>query len=84
MELVVSAFDAPEANSLHGCGHQAQERKKFQGTASKESHGLVNLGDQVWTPLTINYWRVAMNFIVPFCVSAYSAARNQVARTRED
>lgn len=45
---------------------------------------LVNLGDQVWAPLTINYWRVAMNFIVPFCVSAYSAARNQVARTRED
>ncbi len=45
---------------------------------------LINLGEQVWTPHTINFWRVAMNFIVPFCVSAYSAARNQVSRARED
>lgn len=38
---------------------------------------LINNGEQLWMHQTINLWRVAMNFAVPFCVSAYSAARNE-------
>jgi len=45
---------------------------------------LVNQGEQFWTHLTIIPLRVAMNFVVPFCVSIYSAARNQARRSQED
>lgn len=45
---------------------------------------LVNQGEQFWTHHTIIPLRVAMNFVVPFCVSIYSAARNQARRSQED
>ena len=45
---------------------------------------FVNQGEQFWTHHTIIPWRVAMNFVVPFCVSIYSAARNQARRSQED
>jgi len=45
---------------------------------------LVNQEEQFWTDYTIIFWRVAMNFVVPFCVSIYSAARNQARRSQED
>ena len=43
---------------------------------------LINNGEQLWMHQTIKLWRVAMNFAVPFCVSAYSAARNEAQRVK--
>lgn len=45
---------------------------------------LINNGEQFWIHHTFTPWRVALNFIVPFCVSAYSAARNQARRSQKD
>lgn len=45
---------------------------------------VINNGDQFWTNHTVNLWRAALNFIVPFCVSSYSAARNEAQRARGD
>lgn len=42
---------------------------------------LINNGQQFWSQHTVNLWQVAMNFVVPFCVSSYSAARNEARRT---
>lgn len=41
---------------------------------------LINNGEHLWTFQTVNVWQVAMNFFVPFCVSSYSAARNESMR----
>lgn len=43
---------------------------------------LINNGPQLWTQHTVNLWQAVMNFVVPFCVSAYSAARNEAQRDR--
>ena len=43
---------------------------------------LINNGQQFWTDHTVNLWQVAMNFVVPFCVSSYSAARNEAQRAK--
>lgn len=43
---------------------------------------VINNGQQFWTHHTVNGWQVAMNFVVPFCVSSYSAARNEVQRAK--
>lgn len=42
----------------------------------------INNGEQFWTHQTVNWWQVALNFVVPFCVSSYSAARNEARRTK--
>lgn len=43
---------------------------------------LINNGQQFWTDHTVSLWQVAMNFVVPFCVSSYSAARNEAQRAK--
>jgi hypothetical protein len=43
---------------------------------------LINNGEQFWTHHTVNLWQAALNFVVPFCVSSYSAARNEAQRAR--
>lgn len=43
---------------------------------------VINNGQQFWTHHTANWWQVAMNFLVPFCVSSYSAARNEAQRAK--
>lgn len=45
---------------------------------------VVNNGEQLWTQHSVNLWHVAMNFIVPYLVSIYSAARNEAGRTKGD
>lgn len=44
---------------------------------------VINNGLQFWAYHTVNLWQVAMNFVVPCCVSSYSAARNKAQRMRE-
>lgn len=41
---------------------------------------VINNGHQAWAHQAINLWQVALNFVVPFCVSSYSAARNEARR----
>lgn len=43
---------------------------------------LINNGQQWWAHQAVNGWQVLMNFAVPFCVSGFSAARNEVQRAR--
>lgn len=45
---------------------------------------VINNGEQFWTHRTVNLWLVALNFVVPFCVSCYSAGRNEAQRARGD
>lgn len=45
---------------------------------------LINNGEQLWAGHSVSLWRVALNFVVPFCVSSYSAARNEARRLERD
>jgi uncharacterized membrane protein len=45
---------------------------------------LINNGEQFWAHQSVNLWQAALNFVVPFCVSSYSAARNEAQRARGD
>lgn len=44
---------------------------------------LINNGEQIWSHHVVNVWPIAMNYLVPFCVSSYSAARNELQRAIE-
>ncbi len=41
---------------------------------------LVNQGGNLLDGLPLNSMQMLLNFIVPFCVSSYSAARNELRR----
>ncbi len=41
---------------------------------------LINNGPQLWQHHSVNVWQALLNYVVPFCVSAYSAARNERCR----
>ncbi|MDP1647504.1 MAG: nitrate/nitrite transporter NrtS [Rubrivivax sp.] len=45
---------------------------------------VINNGEQLWTHHTVNLWQAALNFVVPYCVSSYSAACNEAQRARGD
>ncbi|MGD9834759.1 MAG: nitrate/nitrite transporter NrtS [Piscinibacter sp.] len=45
---------------------------------------VINNGEQFWSHHTVNLWQAALNFVVPYCVSSYSAARNEAQRARGD
>ena len=38
---------------------------------------LVNNGPLLWSHQPVGLWQLAMNYLIPFCVSSYSAARNE-------
>lgn len=44
---------------------------------------LVNQGGNLISGQPINFLQVLLNFSVPFCVSSYSAARNEMRRCEE-
>ncbi|MBW6492944.1 MAG: nitrate/nitrite transporter NrtS [Burkholderiaceae bacterium] len=43
---------------------------------------LINHGAQLWALRPVTLWQVALNFVVPYCVSSYSAARNEAQSSR--
>lgn len=43
---------------------------------------VINNGRQFWEHHPVSLWQVAMNYVVPFCVSSYSAARNEAQRAK--
>ena len=44
----------------------------------------VNNGDRLLLGDPVNWWQFALNFVVPFFVSSYSAARNDLRRAGGD
>ncbi|WP_191600954.1 nitrate/nitrite transporter NrtS [Marinomonas algicola] len=40
---------------------------------------LINQGPAIWDGASISWMHLFMNYLVPFCVSSYSAAKNQMA-----
>lgn len=44
---------------------------------------LVNQGGNLLDGLPLNTVQMLMNFVVPYCVSSYSAARNEMQRHEE-
>jgi hypothetical protein len=45
---------------------------------------LVNQGGNLLEGLPLNTTQMLLNFLVPFCVSSYSAARNELIRCGEE
>ena len=45
---------------------------------------VINNGERVLAGEAIDAWHVALNYLLPFCVSAFSAARNESAREQGD
>lgn len=41
---------------------------------------LINQGGRVMEGLPPSWFHVALNYLVPYCVSSYSAARNELRR----
>jgi hypothetical protein len=44
---------------------------------------LINQGDQLLDGLPLSWFHVGLNYLVPYCVSSYSAARNEMRRNEE-
>lgn len=45
---------------------------------------VINNGGRIMAGQAVDPWHLVLNYLVPFCVSAYSAARNEAARERGD
>lgn len=44
---------------------------------------VINQGPAIWRGADISWWHMVLNFVVPFCVSSYSAAKTQMTRRGE-
>lgn len=44
---------------------------------------VINQGGAIWSGLAIDWFHVLLNFLVPYCVASYSAARNQIAKDKD-
>lgn len=45
---------------------------------------LINQGDRLLAGLPPSWFHVVLNYLVPYCVSSYSAARNELRRNEEE
>lgn len=45
---------------------------------------LVNQGSAIINGLEIAWGHVVMNFVVPYCVASYSAAKNEIERSQNN
>lgn len=43
---------------------------------------LINQGGRLTEGLPLSWFQVGLNYLVPYCVSSYSAARNELQRNR--
>ena len=41
---------------------------------------LINQGQQIWLGMDISWGHVVLNYLVPYCVATYSAAKNEMAK----
>lgn len=44
---------------------------------------IINQGELVWNGLPPSWLHVTLNFLVPYCVSTYSAARNELRKVAD-
>lgn len=44
---------------------------------------IINNGEHLLAGRAIDPWHVVLNYLVPYCVSSYSAARNEATRSKE-
>jgi len=44
---------------------------------------LINQGDRLFTGASFDWWRMLLNFLVPFCVASASAALNARGNGKE-
>ncbi|PKO39674.1 MAG: hypothetical protein CVU33_04030 [Betaproteobacteria bacterium HGW-Betaproteobacteria-6] len=44
---------------------------------------LINQGGRLLDGLSLSWFHVGLNYLVPYCVSSYSAARNEMRRNGE-
>lgn len=44
---------------------------------------LINQGGRLFDGLPLSWFHVGLNYLVPYCVSSYSAARNEMRRSEE-
>ena len=42
---------------------------------------LINQGGRLYDDLPLSWFHVVLNYLVPYCVSSYSAARNEMCRS---
>ncbi|TXT31862.1 MAG: hypothetical protein FD131_785 [Rhodocyclaceae bacterium] len=45
---------------------------------------LINQGGRLLDGLPLSWFHVGLNYLVPYCVSSYSAARNEMRRREEN
>lgn len=43
----------------------------------------INQGGRIWAGLPPSWLHVVLNFVVPYCVSSYSATRNELRKIGE-
>lgn len=44
---------------------------------------LINQGESFWNNGSISWGHLLLNYLVPYCVASYSAARNEIDARRE-
>ena len=44
---------------------------------------LINQGETVWSGQGVRWGNLLLNYLVPYCVSTYSAAKNELSRKAE-
>lgn len=63
--------------------------KKIAGSAFRISLAvgtvlnLINQGSAIFGEANISWFHALLNYLVPYCVASYSAARHQVSSQRE-
>jgi len=57
---------------------QALKVSLFVGTLLN----LINQAGPLWNGASPSWPHIFLNYLVPFCVSSYSAAKNEIARNR--
>lgn len=45
---------------------------------------LVNQGESFLNGATISWWHLWLNYLVPYCVASYSAAKNEIELREDD
>lgn len=45
---------------------------------------LINQGPSIISGIGVSWLHVLLNFVVPYCVASYSAAKAYIARTRNE
>jgi hypothetical protein len=45
---------------------------------------LINQGDVIWAENPIDWFRLFLNYLTPYCVASYSAAKNEITRRNNE